>query len=274
MRRAVWREWFVSKGHVLDLLDGLGADLSDEFQARDHGFSALERWADGHSALHLHCRVGSRWKQIEPGEWCARLEVLQAGRRGLLVNDLATDAGNPHVQLRRGGVTEQHYPVLVPVRDIPKQLHRPSAYRAVIRLIPLEECSVGIIWDAGDPVVEDGAEVFWPFSSHWKGDALLLEGCEPSAPHLDETPNGVVERSSEIVDHVSDCSAVFESDIWNLFGDQVGDEYAAAQAPFNPYVSHQGLGFIVRPELSVERLEVFEAPFELEVAALEGLHDA
>jgi hypothetical protein len=108
-----------------------------------------------------------------------------------------------------------------------------------------------------------------------ESDALLLARAERSAPHSDQSPRSVVQRRSEVGYGVAQDEASFGPGIIrDLCGDEVGDQYAAAQAPFYPYFGPQGLGLVIRPELCVERLHMFESPLQLEIAALEGLHDA
>jgi hypothetical protein len=72
---------------------------------------------------------------------------------------------------------------------------------------------------------------------------------------------GVSERHGEIA-----------RDFRHLGSNEVGNDHIDIQAPFHPYLGLGGLGLVVQHELLVEALRVFDGPYELRVAALEGAH--
>lgn len=273
MRRALRREYFSSQRRILDLLDDLGAHAGDVAKALYDGLPALERWANGRSAFHVHVGVRTRWNQIDPGDYCAYIQPFEASGRRIVPDDLAADAVDSDVQGRRGGIGEQHYSVLVPIRHLPKKFDCASPFRASIRLVPLEQCEVGPLGDSWEPLIEVGPED-GRLGRHRKGNATFLMSSKGGTPHSDQSPDGMIERGSKVSHNIAEDNASFEREIRDLCGDEVGDQYAAAQAPLQPYFGLQGFAFVIRHELSVERLRVFETPLNLQVAALEGLHDA
>jgi hypothetical protein len=180
----------------------------DKGQYRPRMRSTAEQWLKRELSIHAHvdlARIISTGEELYLGDWCARFDCAQTSNEGndlqesrLLVERLGLDAHTP-----RGDDSGHHFAMLVMVRKTTKPTDSFRTVPATIRLIPLEQCSIGYVGNTGGTFHFPSFEV-GPTVMDGELDLASRSDGERSPEATDQRPRQMIEGGPVIVDSVSE----------------------------------------------------------------------